>query len=535
MYVEGTFIVLNEPPLGNCTCCTSIRTTMASMATALNINGANKVNQNNNNNERNKNSNYMKNQPQIKTIFEIKNINTFKTNLKHRKEDDEKGSSDANNGAVVVNPTNLKNKNLSCATAPGVIFKTNEDLRIHLKSEFHLFNLKRKLSDKEVLNEEDFNTYNNNINNDNEPASPSSSDEENSDKDNNGGGDPFFNLSSINNSLLPLTHFIYDQSWKASVWTCILSNNNTPHPLQFLIEKDVQPIVWIILLYSSNGHFAGTVYHSGRLVAHKTFHRYTSRRKQGGAQSAHDNKSGKARSIGAQVRRANEIELRKEIQELLVKKWKDHVLQARDIFIGCSNRNRSVFYKIPQGAKIKKSALVKNDFKIKYIPFITKRPNLKECENVMKELSSIKYSKLSNMASIVAVTKPNGKIDNTTTTVSSEKKKNEVKPSSISASSQTVPSMTINIDGVNFKNAIKKNDTELVKKILSNDDTMINAIIDAENGSTGLHIAVKSNLYDMVNLLLTRGADPTRQDFHRNVPFKLCGKNKKVRDTFRLF
>lgn len=47
-----------------------------------------------------------------------------------------------------------------------------------------------------------------------------------------------------------------------------------------------------------------------QVLAHKTFHRYTTRRKQGGSQSVNDNAKGPAKSAGAQLRRYGEQALR---------------------------------------------------------------------------------------------------------------------------------------------------------------------------------------------------------------------------------
>lgn len=47
-----------------------------------------------------------------------------------------------------------------------------------------------------------------------------------------------------------------------------------------------------------------------QIIAHKTFHRYTTRRKQGGSQSVNDNAKGFAKSAGAQLRRYGEQALR---------------------------------------------------------------------------------------------------------------------------------------------------------------------------------------------------------------------------------
>lgn len=58
-----------------------------------------------------------------------------------------------------------------------------------------------------------------------------------------------------------------------------------------------------------SGHFAAAVFrlHDAKCIEHKSFHRYTTRKKQGGAQSSLDNSKGKAKSAGAAMRRQNEL------------------------------------------------------------------------------------------------------------------------------------------------------------------------------------------------------------------------------------
>lgn len=84
------------------------------------------------------------------------------------------------------------------------------------------------------------------------------------------------------------------------------------------------------LFMVGGGHFAGAIVSHQRLnvkgnahkkdetlieqavnfLEHKTFHRYTTRRKQGGSQSAMDNAKGKANSAGSALRRYNESALK---------------------------------------------------------------------------------------------------------------------------------------------------------------------------------------------------------------------------------
>ena len=111
------------------------------------------------------------------------------------------------------------------------------------------------------------------------------------------------------------------------------------------------------LLAVGGGHFAGIIIslipklvnHSGRIkqevvvLQSKTFHRYTTRRKQGGAQSANDNAKGKAKSAGAQIRRYNEAMLRDEIRQLLTS-WKDQVDASELVFVRAGKSSHRIFY-----------------------------------------------------------------------------------------------------------------------------------------------------------------------------------------------
>jgi len=104
------------------------------------------------------------------------------------------------------------------------------------------------------------------------------------------------------------------------------------------------------------------------VVASKTFHRYTTRRKQGGTQSANDSAKGKAHSAGSALRRYNESALQNEIRELLGS-WKNELDNCELIFIratGSANRTTLFGY---EGAVLKS-----NDSRIRGFPFTTRRP-----------------------------------------------------------------------------------------------------------------------------------------------------------------
>ena len=470
--------------------------------------------------------------PQYRYVWEIVQNNKISDLIPV---DAEVGGEEANEISAnkVVNPIDIESQEkLMCATAPGIVFSSIEQLRQHLRSEYHVFNLKRKMKRKKLLSHDAFL-------NPEDPSRSSSDDEDGVDevaeKKNS------IDFECVSTDLLPLSHFRFgDGKFKTSVWSCILDKETG----KISFNPHSKTLSWLVLLYSSNGHFAGAVYQNGQCVAHKTFHRYTSRRKQGGAQSAHDNKSGKANSIGAQIRRANEAQLRKDIHNLLLSKWHRYVQEANNIFIGTTSRNRSVFFKIPTGVKIKRAALQKSD-KIKYIPFATARPTLSECDTVCRRLGRLRFVRS------VSKSEQNAALQvNDTRKHQNVKKKIKEASDVLEQRQPLLAAPSLSEGQILFRDAIARNDTQTVKKMLKkskrleNDQSAlqnerqgsavgINDVLD-ENFSTGLHVAVKKDLHDMVKLLLHHNANPSLLDLRQNPPFKLA-KSKKVRDTFRLY
>lgn len=62
---------------------------------------------------------------------------------------------------------------------------------------------------------------------------------------------------------------------------------------------------------STGGHFAAAIFQGQEMKSHRTIHRYTTRRKQGGSQSTKDNQSSHSiKSAGSHIRRQNEVKLK---------------------------------------------------------------------------------------------------------------------------------------------------------------------------------------------------------------------------------
>ncbi|KAI8598401.1 hypothetical protein EDD21DRAFT_309461 [Dissophora ornata] len=161
------------------------------------------------------------------------------------------------------------------------------------------------------------------------------------------------------------------------------------------------PRFWTLILLGG-GHFAGMVVdlagqtskaHSQRsrsrelnIVAHKTFYRYTVRKKQGGAQSSH----GACNSAGALVRMYNERALKLEVRELLAS-WSHWIEQSECVFMHApGNNRRTLFY---DGSII---SLADQGDRLRSFPFVTRRPTHTELKRAYSELITIKVKTSTN-------------------------------------------------------------------------------------------------------------------------------------------
>ncbi|OAX83618.1 hypothetical protein ACJ72_02018 [Emergomyces africanus] len=174
------------------------------------------------------------------------------------------------------------------------------------------------------------------------------------------------------------------------------------------ISKRQQPSPHIFLCMIGGGHFAAMVValapeiikrpggveeRQARVLAHKTFHRYTTRRKQGGSQSAADAAHGAAHSAGASIRRYNEAALQTEIRQLLAS-WKEMIDQAQLLFVrGTGNTNRKILFGPYDGQVLRQS-----DPRLRGFPFTTRRATQAELMRAFTELTRVKVSHIDEAA-----------------------------------------------------------------------------------------------------------------------------------------
>lgn len=202
----------------------------------------------------------------------------------------------------------------------------------------------------------------------------------------------------FNSKLLP-------DSEAFGVYKALFSNPQLSRPYQTVRQwndsMDHSTAVSALFMVGG-GHFAGAIVSHQRTNVHgnakkadqslqeqavifleqKTFHRYTTRRKQGGSQSAMDQAKGKANSAGSSLRRYNEAALRTEIETLL-KEWEPYLSKCESIFIRANNNiDRKLF--------AENTAVKANNGAVKSFPFTTARPTISELKRSWCELTYLK-------------------------------------------------------------------------------------------------------------------------------------------------
>ncbi|XP_064456533.1 tRNA endonuclease ANKZF1-like isoform X2 [Ornithodoros turicata] len=149
------------------------------------------------------------------------------------------------------------------------------------------------------------------------------------------------------------------------------------------VSEIPQKLRWAVVMVGG-GHFAAAICDRGNVVAHKTFHRYTVRAKQGGAQSSRDGKQkgSQPKSAGASLRRHNEAALVKDIQDLL-SSWSEDLQKCSAIFYRAPGASRTCLF------SGKSAPLKKSDPRLRSIPFPTKRATYNEVLRVHRLLATV--------------------------------------------------------------------------------------------------------------------------------------------------
>ncbi|KAJ5524658.1 hypothetical protein N7494_011308 [Penicillium frequentans] len=262
-----------------------------------------------------------------------------------------------------------------------------------------------------------------------------------------------------------------------------------------------------------------------RVIAHKTFHRYTTRRKQGGSQSASDASRGAAHSAGSTLRRYNEAALEKDIRELLID-WRKMIDTAEVLFIRATgNTNRKILFDKHEGQVLKQ-----NDPRIRGFPFNTRRATQAELMRSFKELTRIKVSEIDEaaLAAAAAAAKQKEEAKQPTPRPQPQKQK-------LSKEEEAALLHTSQIQAL-----IRRSKIPALMSYISTNSIPPSFVFQPADSPQNfrcpmpIHLAANLNSPAVVGALLTRAqADPTVVNNEGRTPFELAG-DRATRDAFRI-
>ncbi|KAI0388955.1 hypothetical protein F5Y17DRAFT_450958 [Xylariaceae sp. FL0594] len=270
---------------------------------------------------------------------------------------------------------------------------------------------------------------------------------------------------------------------------------------------------------------AGPMNREATVLAHKTFHRYTTRRKQGGSQSANDNAKGNAHSAGSSIRRYNEQALTDEVRQLL-QDWKGLLDTSELLFIratGSTNR-RTLF------GPYEDQVLRANDPRIRGFPFNTRRATQNELMRSFIELTRLKVREIHPVEEKSAQeSSTRGK-----TTTSSKPTGKPAVPE-LTEEEETAQLHTSQLQAFIRRSKLPALLSYLKTNELS-PDFQFHPVDSQQNhhAPTPLHLASSQNSAPLVSgLLLKAGANPTIKSPEGKTAFELAG-DRATRDAFRI-
>ncbi|PVG04726.1 hypothetical protein CPB86DRAFT_821333 [Serendipita vermifera] len=312
-------------------------------------------------------------------------------------------------------------RSASCSLCVNASFVNSDDQRAHYKSDWHKYNVKAKLLNKPLLSETQFLNAIANLSDSISGSESTDSEDVSSDHDAVTSAlkrariaDRAESPTALegNNASIPrsaIQWFHSSPSTQLGIYRAIfplgMESSNYVREIQSMqIRQDRHSTneerrdekLWTLLMIAG-GHFAGMVVritgsqehlNKGKakhkhpeydILLHKTFHRYTTRRKQGGSQSVNDNAKGPAKSAGAMLRRYGEQALKDDIRNLM-NEWSEEIQASERIWIRANVANKRIFYDYDA------AIFTKDDQRLRGFPFITRRPTQAELVRCLNEL-----------------------------------------------------------------------------------------------------------------------------------------------------
>ncbi|KAG4304946.1 hypothetical protein PORY_001621 [Pneumocystis oryctolagi] len=427
---------------------------------------------------------------------------------------------------------------LKCSVCKEIEFDSQEEYRVHVRTDWHRLNLKRKTADMPVM---DFKEFEEALEDLTESISGSDSESKSSEVD---------DIDDLFKSKTPPIQEDIIQPQKPKdpiVWTstelnksihigfyrCLFDYNDSQTFISTLCQNQLNTNTKdriIALIMVGGGNFAGMIVSLHpknnnnnksyfrmdelNILHHKTFHRYTTRRKQGGSQNACDSGRGMPISAGSNLRRYNEAALQTEIRQLLAS-WKPALDESEMIFIKASGK---LNHKILFGYE--NSVLSVTDKRLKKIPFTTHRATKNELIRCFNELTIAKIVEV-----CIEETKSFSQIQ-VTNTVNISK---TIKVDKMFELQKKNTSKIIIL--------IKEGDPQKLIDYIENNslsyDFEFQPISLYQHTSTPLHLSSSLSLSLIVIALLEKGANPTIRNGNGKTPYEIAG-DKITQYSFRL-
>ncbi|KAJ5182871.1 hypothetical protein N7492_000487 [Penicillium capsulatum] len=303
------------------------------------------------------------------------------------------------------------------------------------------------------------------------------------------------------------------------------SPTSSPHIFMCMIGGGHFAAMLVSLAPEVHRKQGGVEDRQARVIAHKTFHRYTTRRKQGGSQSASDASRGAAHSAGSSLRRHNEAVLEKDIRELLAD-WRQMIDTAALLFVRASGKtNRRILFEKYEGSVLKAT-----DPRLRGFPFNTRRATQGELMRSFKELTRVKVSEIDEAALSAAAAEAKSKEE-------PKQPAPRPQPQKLKLSKEEEAAL---LHTSQLQALIRRSKVPALMSYITNNSIPASFTFHPTDSSqnfrcpTPLHLAANMNATAVVTALLTRaGSDPTSVNNEGRTPFELAG-DRATRDAFRI-
>ena len=323
--------------------------------------------------------------------------------------------------------------------------------------------------------------------------------------------------------------------------------------------RQQNPKYTIIILLQS-GRFAAAIFCRSKCIQHTTKVRYTTRKGQGGAQSTKDGTKSIS-SVGSQLRRAGEVQLRSDIQNTFLQWGREGLLQNCGLgFLQISKLLQKGFWEDVMGAKqtLQQEGHLKNQEEeqwilhkdsvmIRPIPLDVGKPCIETCCAVHETMFSCSIEDIALEEIVLEQEKScedfaeekSGSAGSHSDTAISQNQTHstELKSSPVAKKeSSTIPLSSLHT-------AAEQGNLNLLRTILetpSKDLVEVDQIHPDINTHAGpllmtpLHFATQADTQaaQCVSILLQHHADPTRTDAHNRPPYYLAS-NEPIRRSYR--